>query len=77
MIPKRYFARNGNCFQLKAGFRVFRFSPVFADREDGERKAAADCCAGSTVIFVHSLIKQAASFIPLHLYTAGTVQFRR
>jgi hypothetical protein len=66
MVPTRKLARKRNCFQLKASFRVFRFSPVFAGAEDGGRKATADRCAGPAAIVVHSLIKQAGSFIPLH-----------
>jgi hypothetical protein len=66
MIPEKYFARKGNCFQLKAGFRIFRFSPVFAAAEDGKGKATADRCASPAAIIVHRMFKQAGSFIPLH-----------
>jgi hypothetical protein len=67
MVPEKYFARKRYCFQLKASFHVFRFSPVFAAREDGKRKATSDCGASPAAIVVHSLIKQAGSFIPLHV----------
>ena len=67
MISEEYFARKGNCFQLKASFRIFRFSPVISAAEDKKGKATADCCAGFAAVAVHSLIKQAGSFIPLRL----------
>jgi hypothetical protein len=77
MIPGKKFARKRNCFQLKANFRIFQSSPVVAAAEDGKKKPTVDCCASSAAIAVHSLIKQAGSFIPLHLQPAGTAEFRR
>jgi hypothetical protein len=67
MISEEYFARKGNCFQLKASFRVLRFSPVFAHSEGGKRQATADRCACPAAIMVHSIVQQAGSFIPPHL----------
>lgn len=77
MIPGKYFARKENCFQLKASFRIFQFSPLFAAAEVEKRKATAGGCTSAAAIVVHSLIKRAGSFIPLHLKATGTVQFRR
>jgi hypothetical protein len=39
--------------------------------------STVDRCVSSAAILVHSLMKQAGTFIPLHLETAGTAGFRR
>jgi hypothetical protein len=67
MISEEYFARKGNCFQLKASFRIFRFSPVISAAGAGKRQATADRCACPAAMMVHSIIEQAGSFIPLRL----------
>jgi hypothetical protein len=67
MISEEYLGRKGNCFQLKASFRIL---PIFAGDIRGCRRkkiATADYCARSAAITVHSFIKQAGSFISLHL----------
>jgi hypothetical protein len=40
---------------------------VISTAKDGKSKATADCCASFAAVAVHCLIKQAGSFIPLHL----------
>jgi hypothetical protein len=67
MISEGYFARKGNCFQLKASFRIFRFSPVISAAEYGKTKATPGCCASPAAHVGHNLIKQPRSFTPLHL----------
>jgi hypothetical protein len=69
--------RKRDCFQVKASFRVFRYSTLCARPEDEKRQSAAGYCASHAAIIVHGFTKQAGSFIPLHLETAGTAEFRR
>jgi len=67
MFSDQCIAEKGNCFQLKANLCIFRFSSVFSALKDGKTDAAADRCASFASIVVHKMIKQAGSFIPLHL----------
>jgi hypothetical protein len=67
MLAYQHCAEKGNCFQLKADFCIFLFSSVLSVPKEGKTEAAAGRCASFASIVVHKMIKQAGSFIPLHL----------
>ena len=67
MFPKKYIARKGKLLPIESKPGQFSVFAVFSALKDEKTDAAADRCASFASIVVHKMIKQAGSFIPLHL----------